>query len=88
MVAHISLSAQRMYVSVNGVPCMQCPGDVANSNGNRVALKRHFSDEVSTQVGKPWNELLAMLSDETLRRRHPESKTYFPLGGLLVTADR
>src|SRR5262245_57163608 len=58
------------------------------SNGNRVALKRHFSDEVSTQVGEPWNGLLAMLSDETLRRRHPESKTYFPLGGLLVTADR
>jgi len=40
------------------------------------------------QVGEPWNELLAMLSHETLRRRHPESKTYFPLGGLLVTADR
>jgi hypothetical protein len=46
---------------------------------NRVALKRHFSDEVSTQVGEPWNELLAMLSNEILRHRHPESKTYFPL---------
>ena len=57
-------------------------------DGKSLALKQHFSDEVSTQVGEPWNELLAMLSDETLRHRHPESKTYFPLGGLLMTADR